>query len=99
MKGWKQLRLYIEVISKFRTFSNTTNEKSIKDVKVVPNKKPDTTRMKCSGIHPVDIQKAIINTMKSNTIELAGNNTQNLSAQKIQNKKVNYYFAEYCVCV
>ena len=91
-KGWKQLRLCIEVIRKFRTFSNTTSEKSIKGVKVVSNKKCAITRMKNSGTKTVDVQKAVINTMKSNNIESVGNNPLNLSVQKIKNKKVKLLF-------
>ena len=87
-KGWRQLRLYIGVLSKLRNCLHIRNEKFIKDGKAVPNKKCHTTRMKISDANTVDVQKQIINTIKNSKLESVGNERPNRSVHLTKNKKV-----------
>ena len=86
------MRLYIEVISKFKKCSHTTHETLIKDVKVVHNKNVGINRIKRSGTNTADVQQEAIKTMKSNNIAPVGNDLLNLSAQLMQNQQVHLIF-------
>ena len=86
------MRLYIEVLSKFRNCLHIRNEKFMKDGKVAPNKKCHTTRMKISDANTVDVQKQIINTIKNSKFESVGDDRLNRSVHLTKNKKVKLLF-------